>query len=257
MARRGFSSIIVPWLAGRRMRVAPERGRKGGIMSRAAWTTLSNVPTESVKWLWEGRIPLGKVTLLDGEPGFGKSLLALELAARVTRGTAMPLARDKPSEPADVVIFNDDDSLADTIRPRLEAEGADLTRVHALDCIMNAEDFTTFTPRLIIIDPLTAYLCLGCDVPPRKIMKDLTQLAKQTHAAVVVLQYLPKSGTSWAAEIYDAARSVLTITNIGHNRRRIALTKSNLRPVAEVRPLVFQIDNSQGVGSVAGWSDGV
>lgn len=220
------------------------------------WTKLSDVAAEPVKWLWEGRIPLGKVTLLDGEPGLGKSMMALEIAARVSRGATMPLSKDRAG-PADVAIFNDDDSLADTIRPRLEAEGADLSRIHSFNQTIKATDFTSFEPGLIIIDPLSAYLCLHCDVPPRKIMKDLAYLAKTTHAAVLVLQYLPKTGTSWAGEIYDAARSVLAVTSIGHNRRRLSLTKSNLVPLAEVRPLVFQIESNDGVGNVSGWSDGV
>lgn len=225
-------------------------------MSSATWTTLSDVGIEEVNWLWDGRIPLGKVTLLDGEPGLGKSMLALELAARVSRGSAMPLSKEK-APPADVALFNDDDTLADTVRPRLEAEGADLTRIHALNRTMSAADFTSFRPRLIIVDPLSAYLCLTCDVPPRKVFKDLTQLAKDTGAAVLVLQYLPKAGSSWAGEIYDAARSVLAVTSIGPNRRRLGLIKSNLRPTAEVRPLVFQLDSDDGVGNVTGWSDGV
>ena len=224
-------------------------------MGNAAWTKLSDVTAEPVNWLWEGRIPLGKVTLLDGEPGLGKSMVALEIAARVSRGAAMPLTKDK-CPPADVAIFNDDDSLSDTIRPRLEAEGADLSRIHSFNRTITAADFTSFEPKLIIIDPLSAYLCLHCDVPPRKILKDLAHLAKATRAAVLVIQYLPKSGTSWAGEIYDAARSALAVTSIGHNRRRLGLTKSNLRPLSEVRPLVFQIDTVDGVGNVAGWSDG-
>ena len=88
-------------------------------------------------------------------------------------------------------------------------------------------------------------------------MKDLTQLARETRAAVLVLQYLPKSGSSWAAEIHDAARLILTITSIGNNRRRLALTKSNLEPISDVRPLVFQIGTTEDVGNVGGWADGV
>lgn len=225
-------------------------------MSKGTWTTLSDVSAEPVKWLWEGRIPLGKVTLLDGEPGLGKSLLALEIAARVTRGAAMPLSKERGA-PADVALFNDDDGLADTIRPRLEAEGADLTRIRATDRVFSAADFKDFKPGLIIIDPLSAYLCLTCDVPARKIVKDLAEVANETGAAVLVLQHLPKSGNAWSSEIQDAARSVLTVTNIGHSRRRLSLTKSSFKASADVRPLVFQIDTTDDVGTVTGWADGV
>jgi RecA-family ATPase len=225
-------------------------------MRQVVWTKLSDVAPEPVEWLWEGRIPFGKVTVLDGEPALGKSLVALEIAARVSRGAAMPLTKDR-AEPADVALFNDDDSLADTVRPRLEAERADLARVRACHVTITAADFTEFQPKLIIIDPLSAYLCFDRDAPARKVMKDLADVAKETGAAVLVIQHLPKAEVAWADDVYDAARSVLTVTSIGHGRRRLALTKSNLRPAGEVRPLVFQIENANGAGDVTGWSDGV
>ncbi len=113
----------------------------------------------------------------------------------------MPLSKEKPTEPADVVIFNDDDNLADTIRPRLEADGADLSRIRAVDHELRLTDFETFRPALILLDPLSAYMCLGCTVPPRQTLKDIARLARETDAAVVVVQYLPRNGNSWAAEI--------------------------------------------------------
>src|SRR5262245_18675880 len=109
-------------------------------MGTINWTTLAEVQSRPVNWLWDGRIPYAKVTLLDGEPGSGKSLLALDLAARVSRGAAMPHSRVKPAGPANVVLFNEDDNLADTIRPRLEAAGADLTRIRCCDAELTAAD---------------------------------------------------------------------------------------------------------------------
>src|SRR4051812_46821539 len=102
-------------------------------MSNATWSSLSDVEPEPVRWLWEGRIPIGKVTLLDGEPGVGKSMLALDLAARVSNGTAMPLSKTRPAGPADVIIFSGDDGLADTVLPRLKAADADLARIRPID----------------------------------------------------------------------------------------------------------------------------
>lgn len=224
-------------------------------MSTNPWITLSEVPARPVQWLWEGRIPFGKLTLLDGEPGSGKSALILDLAARVSRGLAMPMMRGGVA-PANVVIFNDDDSIADTIRPRLEAADADLERIHVMERTIDAETIAPLKPALIVIDPLAAYLCLSCDVPPRRAIKDLGALARETNAAVVAVQYLPKGTTSWAGEIFDAARSVLGITSIGHGRRRLGLTKSNLLRVGDVFPLVYQIDDEAGAARVGVWSDG-
>jgi hypothetical protein len=225
-------------------------------MGEVHWTTVSEVGPEPVRWLWEGRVPCGKVTLLDGEPGSGKSLLALEMAARVSRGAAMPLSRSKPQGPADVLVFNDDDTVADTIRPRLEAAGADLTRVHCFDGEVCAADVAGRKPALIIFDPLAVYLCLERNGPPRLALKKIAGLARETGAAVLAVQYLPKDGF-WAGEVFDAARSVLFVTSIGHGRHRIALTKSNLRATGEVPPYVYNMERAGESVRITGWADSV
>jgi hypothetical protein len=225
-------------------------------MSAVQWTTLSEVQPRPVQWLWDGRIPLGKVTLLDGEPGSGKSLLALDLAARVSRGAAMPLTRTKPPSASDVVLFNADDSLADTIRPRLEATGADLTRIHCVDGQITAADLVQRNPALIILDPLTVYLCIDRSAQPRVVLKQITDLARDTNAAVLVVQSLPKDGF-WAGEVFDVARSVLFVSNIGHGRHRVALTKSNLRAPSEIPPFVYNIERAGDSIKISGWADSV
>jgi predicted ATP-dependent serine protease len=225
-------------------------------MSAVQWTTLSEVQPRPVQWLWEGRIPMGKVTLLDGEPGAGKSLLALDLAARVSRGAAMPLNRTKPGGPADVVLFNADDSLIDTVRPRLESAGADLTRIHCIDGELHAADLPPRNPALIILDPLTVYLCLDRSAQPRTVLKQITDLARDSNAAVLAVQFLPKDGF-WASEVFDVARSVLYLSNIGHGRHRVALTKSNLRAPSEIPPFVYNIERAGDSIKISGWADSV
>ncbi len=227
-------------------------------MAAIRWTNVSEVQTKPVQWLWDGRIPFGKVTLLDGEPGTGKSLLAMDLAARVSHGTAMPFSRQKPSAPANVVIFNDDDNLADTIRPRLEAAGADLTRIRCVDGELCSADVQELRPALIILDPLSVYLCVEGDGPAtgRQVLKGITTLARETGAAVLGVQYIPKNG-SWMSEIYDVARSVLLVSTIGHGRHRLAVTKSNLKALGEVPPLVYHLEGKDAAVHLAGWADSV
>lgn len=225
-------------------------------MSNVRWCTLSEIPAQPVQWLWEGRIPLGKVTLLDGEPGSGKSLMALDLAARVSRGQAMPLSRSRPAGPADVVIFNADDNLADTVRPRLEAAGADLSRIHCCDAAITAADLAPRKPALIVLDPLTVYLCLDRSAQPRAVLKQITDLADASNAAVLAVQYLPKDGF-WASEVYDVARSVLFVSGIGHGRHRLALAKSNYRSTSEVPPFVYHIERAADSIKISGWADSV
>src|SRR5688572_28847980 len=83
---------------------------------------LSDVEPEAVQWLWPGRIPLGKLSLLEGHPGIGKSHLTLDFAARVTIGRAFP-GDDDAFDRANVVILTAEDGLGDTVRPRLQAAG--------------------------------------------------------------------------------------------------------------------------------------
>jgi hypothetical protein len=232
------------------------RSKREGDMSTIHWTALAEVASRPVHWLWEGRLPFGKVTLLDGEPGSGKSLLALDLGARVSRGAAMPLSRVKPPGPANVVIYNDDDNLDDTVRPRLEACGADLSRIRAFDGEVCPEDLLDARPALIVIDPLSTYLCLSRDCPPRQVLKRLAAVARETGAAVLAVQYLPKDG-DWSGEAYDAARTVLSVTTIGHGRHRLSVTKSNLRSLGDVPPLVFHFESAEASVRVAGWADSV
>ncbi len=102
----------------------------GEALAGANTVRLSDVDPERVRWLWPGRLPLGKLVVLDGDPGVGKSTLALDIAARLSTGRGWPDGGTCP--PGGVLILSAEDGLADTIRPRLDAAGGDPTRVHAL-----------------------------------------------------------------------------------------------------------------------------
>lgn len=89
---------------------------------------MADIQSERIRWLWRGRLALGKITLLDGDPGLGKSTATLDIAARVSTGAALPGERTGRA-PAGVVLLSAEDDPGDTIRPRLEAAGADLRRI--------------------------------------------------------------------------------------------------------------------------------
>src|SRR5215207_2196982 len=91
---------------------------------------LSEVEPERVEWLWPGRLPLGKLAVLDGDPGLGKSAVTIDIAARVSAGLELP--DGQPCEPAGVVLLSAEDGLGDTIRPRLDTAGADTQRIVGL-----------------------------------------------------------------------------------------------------------------------------
>ena len=92
---------------------------------------------ERVEWLWPGRIPKGKVSLIEGDPGTGKSALTMDLAARVSAGRELP--DETPCEVAGVVLLSAEDGPADTIRPRLDAAGANPSKILALATLSDAE----------------------------------------------------------------------------------------------------------------------
>ncbi len=175
---------------------------------------LSDVKPERVSWLWPGRLPLGKLTVLDGDPGKGKSTLSLDLSARLTRGDIMPDGSGG-GFPAGVVILSGEDGLADTIVPRLIAAGADLSRVVALASCPDSEGDGEHPPvlpddlptiraaiarvgaKLAIIDPLMAYLSDGTnshkDQDIRRVLFRVAALAEETGAAVLVVRHLNKA----------------------------------------------------------------
>jgi AAA domain len=94
-------------------------------------TLLSDIKSEQLHWLWEKRIPRGRLTILDGDPGLGKSLLTLDLAARITTGSPMP--DGTPGVKGSVILIAPEDGVADTIKPRVEAAGGDPSRIRLLN----------------------------------------------------------------------------------------------------------------------------
>jgi hypothetical protein len=214
-----------------RLGVSDLPGEEASPDSRQPWLRLVDVEPEAVAWLWPGRIPLGKVTLLEGDPDEGKSCVAIDIAARVTRGLAMPNTCDAASEPAGVVFVTAEDGLADTIRPRLDAAGGDPERVlvFALDALPQIDEAGLQTiehairacgARLLVLDPLNAFLSERVDTYKdhhiRRALAPLAALAARTGAAVFVIRHLNKSGGQNAKYrgggsigIFGAARSAL------------------------------------------------
>src|SRR5262249_40879075 len=130
---------------------------------------VSQVAPRSLEWLWHGRLAVGKLAILDGDPGLGKSLLALDLCARLSTGRPWPAGPPSPG-PAACLVLNGEDGEDDTVLPRLQALAADLDRVFVwhrqlaapLSLPSQAElldEALTFTrARLLVIDPIMAFL---------------------------------------------------------------------------------------------------
>src|SRR5687768_12270788 len=166
------------------------------------WLSVADVQPTEVEWLWNPYIPLGKLTLFDGDPAVGKSWASCALAASVTRGEGLPGMRE--TEPRNVLLLSAEDSLSDTIRPRLEGLRADLDRVKFHSELTLDENglakleakVAQLKPALIILDPLFAFVGGKKDIyrdnDARTVTTPLARLAEAYSCAIVAVRHLTK-----------------------------------------------------------------
>jgi hypothetical protein len=239
---------------------------------------LSECAPVRIRWLWDGRLPAGKLTLFDGDPHQGKSLLTLDLVARLTSGRPLPEA-DSPSEPVAAVLIGTEDRPEDTVVPRLLAAGADLGRVTVFqgtsrkgvalpprfpeDLPELRETLYETGARLVMIDPLSAVLKGSAGGPEvRRALEPLAETAAETGAAVILVRHLNKGSTGQQAifrgggsiAIIGVARTAFLIGVHPHDARLrvLACTKNNLgEPAAS---LGFRITPSPNGEPVVNWT---
>jgi hypothetical protein len=216
---------------------------------------VSELNPGAYSWLWPGRLALGKLAMLDGDPGLGKSLLALDLCARLSTGRPMPDGSPGPG-PASALVLEAEDGEEDTVRPRLAALGADLDRVFvarrgelgelprfpgqlaALDAALREAD-----ARLLVLDPVVAFLEPGVltssDQSVRRALAPLAELAKQHRCAVILVRHLNKQSGgralyrgSGSIGLLGACRSGWLVASDPRvpERRVLAQVKNNLAP---------------------------
>jgi hypothetical protein len=230
--------------------------------------TIADVTRELLEWLWPGRIPLGKLTLLAGDPGMGKSFVTLDMAARVSKGEAWPDAPLLKQTPGGVLLFNAEDDLGDTIAPRLDKAGADGKRVVAvegvsflgkrqhfsLECdLPRMEEVLIGHPgtRLVVIDPIAAY-CGKVDshknTDVRGLLAPLADLASRHRVAVVTVTHLSKSGGTKAVyramgslAFAAAARAVWAIVKDSNEPERRLLLPAKLNLARDPDGLAYRI----------------
>ena len=233
--------------------------------------TLSDVTAQQVSWLWPRRVARGKLNLVAGEPGEGKSTMSLDLAARVTQpGALMP--DGVPAPDGDVLLLSAEDGLRDTIRPRCDAAGADVSRVHALTATRDLDgterqlelgrdlpqleaSIERYSPVLVIIDPLSAYLGrtdTWRDNEVRALLGPLASLAERYDCAILGVLHLTKNASAKVLHrvmgsigFVAAARVVLAVARDpdDETRRFLLPVKNNLSPPAAT--LAFTLDNGR------------
>lgn len=261
---------------------------------------LADVKTETVSWLWPGRVAFGKLTLLDGDPGLGKSTLSLDLAARLSTGAPMPgeattagATTAAAGPPRATLLLTAEDGLADTIRPRLQAAGADMARILALqdvseaaggggeggepgraslrppllpdDVPLLAELVCQHNVRLVIVDPLMAFLSGRVnsfrDQDVRRALAPLAAMAQETGAAVLILRHLNKATGGSAIYrgggsigISGAARSVLLVGKHPDDENRRVLAPVKNNLAALAPALAFHLrSDEEGASARVAW----
>lgn len=160
-----------------------------------------------LEWLWPGRLAAGQLAILDGDPGVGKSLVSLDLAARFSSASELPDGH-RPSEPATVLVLSAEDSVRDIIVPRLIAAGADLNNVRIFDrfadkpfvlegdCDRLLDAIEATKARLVVFDPFFAFL--GCEASGlnefviRRVLDPLERIAYATRATILLIRHLSK-----------------------------------------------------------------
>lgn len=245
--------------------------------SKANIVNLADVVPEKVEWLWPGRIPLGKLTLVTGNPGIGKSLFLVDLSARVSAGKTWPVDGSKATV-GDVLLLSAEDGLSDTIRPRLEAAGAEIQRCHALTMVKAEKNGETVDrlfdlsrdvnqldeflqqhrqTKLLTIDPVSAYLGKteeNSNGEVRGVLAPLAALAEKFGIAIVLLSHTNKQGGMKALHrnlgsvgFVAAARAAYLVLKDEENpeRRLFLPTKNNLAP--DTGGLAYRVIAPSGV----------
>lgn len=193
-------------------------------------TYYDTVYAKKVEWLWYPYIPYGKITIVQGDPGEGKSTMMIQIAALITNGKLMP---DGSGEgiPGNVIYQAAEDGIEDTVKPRLEAAGADCRRIAFLEQLDEepirldderlAQAIESMKAKLLVIDPLQAYLGIDSDMKSnsiRAVFGRLGKVAERTGCAVVLIGHMNKSGSTkgiyrglGSIDIAAVARSILMV----------------------------------------------
>jgi hypothetical protein len=239
---------------------------------------VSDLGPRPVEWLWPRRLALGKLAILDGDPGLGKSLLTLDLCARLSTGRPWPDGAASPG-PWPSLILQGEDNPHDTLRPRLHALGADLSRVFYPDSddplaaaplrlpsgTPALEDSVAQTgARLLVIDPLTLFLdpgvCINYEPSARQALEPLARMAEARRCAVLFVRHLNKHG-GWRA-LYRGSGNIGVVATCrsawlvaadpdAPARRVFANVKNNLAPLQP--SLAYEVRTAEGAPPPVAW----
>lgn len=234
---------------------------------------LSSVDTQPVKWLWRNRLAFRKLAIIDGDPGFGKSLIALDIAARLSSGRAMP-GETEVNDLRDVLLIMPEDDAGDTLRPRLQEAGANLDRIWIFSDLATFElpdsagrlsaALSGSEIGLVVIDPIMGCLAKGVkpheDASVRAALGPLKAAIEKGNAAGLLIRHLNKSGGDRALyrgggsiAFVGLCRTALIVAEHPEDidRRVLASVKNNVGKLAA--PLSYRIQEGAGGVVVIRW----
>lgn len=210
---------------------------------------MSDVESKEISWLWYPFIPYGKITIIQGDPGEGKTTLVLNIAAVLSKGQGLD-EHMKPEQPLHIIYQTAEDGLADTVKPRLEKAQADCNNIFVIDetdVSLSMLDerieqaILKEKAKLMILDPIQAYLGAKMDMnranEARDMTKHLGQVAERTGCAIVLIGHMNKNAGGKVAyrgmgsiDFFAVARSVLLVGRVKgqENRRAMIQIKNNL-----------------------------
>ena len=210
---------------------------------------MSEIQSQEVAWLWFPFIPYGKLTIVQGDPGDGKTTLVLNIAAKLSKGEGLD-SKMKLTEPLNVIYQSAEDGLADTVKPRLETAGANCENISVIDESIKSlsmiderleEAVIRTKAKLLILDPIQAYLGGGMDMnranEARDMTKKLATLAEKYQCAIVLVGHMNKAAGNKVAyrgmgsiDFFAVARSVLLVGRVEGeaNIRAVVQIKNNL-----------------------------
>lgn len=226
---------------------------------------MEDVVSKEVEWLWYPYIPYGKITIIEGDPGEGKTTLVLKLAAALSMGLPLPCDDDKEYEPIHIIYQTAEDGIEDTIKPRLEKAGADCSMIRVIDETDKELSMTDDRleqaiietgARLIILDPIQAYIGATVDMHRaneiRPVLKHLGIIAEKHNCAIILIGPMNKASGSKSTyrglgsiDIQATARSVLLVARLRDkpNIRIMAHDKSSLAPAGDAIGFEMTEDN--------------
>lgn len=228
---------------------------------------MEDVVSKEVEWLWYPYIPYGKITIVEGDPGEGKTTLVLKLAAALSRGLPLPCDDDREREPIHIIYQTAEDGIDDTIKPRLEKAGADCSMIRVIDETEKElsmiddgleQAIVETGARLVILDPIQAYIGAKVDMHRaneiRPVLKHLGMIAEKYNCAIVLIGHMNKAAGSKSTyrglgsiDIQATARSVLLVARLRDkpNIRIMAHDKSSLAPTGDA--IGFEMTEESGM----------